>query len=413
MFLGYGLKVIVQAGYFILIARALGPTEYGTFVGTVALIALVAPFGGVGSGNLLVQNVSRNRELFAEYWGNALLVSVVSGLALLGLVLSVAHFMLPASIPWTLILLVSLADILGVKGAEMGAQAFQAMDELRFTSFLTFLPYVLRLIGAILVFLNWRHATALHWGWFYFGCTVVSATIAISLVTYKLGAPRLALARIPNEITQGFYFSSSQSAQTVYNDIDKTMLARFSTLEATGIYAAAYRLIDVAFTPVRSVLNAAYANFFRHGKAGVAVSFSYAKKILPKMMGYSLVIFVGLFVAAPIVPIVLGREYSGSVEALRWLALLPFFKALHYFLADALTGAGYQRIRTLAQIGVAVFNVGLNLWLIPAYSWRGAAWSSLASDAALVLAMYTAVMFVMAKETRLGVNFAGQRLERL
>src|SRR5271166_976335 len=96
MFLGQGLKIIVQAGYFILIARSLGPMEFGAFVGTVSLIALVAPFGGIGSGSLLVQSVSRDRELFAEYWGNGLLVSVVSGLALLGLVLSVAHFVLPA-----------------------------------------------------------------------------------------------------------------------------------------------------------------------------------------------------------------------------------------------------------------------------------------------------------------------------
>jgi O-antigen/teichoic acid export membrane protein len=412
MFLGHGLKIFVQAGYFILIARSLGPAQYGAFVGTVALIALVAPFGSVGSGNLLVQSVSRNRELFAEYWGNALLVSLVSGAALTGLVMAVAHFVLPASIPWLLILLVSLADILAVKGAEIAAQSFQATDEMRFTSFLTFLPYLLRLVGAIIVFFVWQHATALDWGWFYFACTVVSAIVAICLVTYKLGAPRFALARIPEEIEQGFYFSTSMSAQTVYNDIDKTMLARLSTLDATGIYAAAYRLIDVAFTPVRSVLFAAYANFFRHGQAGIAVSYSYAKKILPKMMGYSLAIFVGLFVAAPVVPIVLGRDYSGAVEALRWLALLPFFKAMHYFLADSLTGAGYQRIRTLAQICVAVLNVGLNLWLIPAYSWRGAAWASLASDAALVLAMYAAVMFVMAREARLGVNLAGQRLEQ-
>jgi O-antigen/teichoic acid export membrane protein len=377
----------------------------------MALIALVAPFGGIGAGNLLVQSVSRNRELFAGYWGNALLLLALSGAALVGLVMAVAHFLLPASIPWVLILLVSLADILAVKGTEIAAQAFQATDGMRYTSFLTFLPYVLRLLGSVIVFFLWRHATALTWGWFYFACAVLSATVAICLVTYKLGAPRFALARIPKEIGQGFYFSTSMSAQTVYNDIDKTMLARLSTLDATGIYAAAYRLIDVAFTPVRSVLFAAYANFFRHGQAGIAVSYSYAKKILPKMMGFSLVICLGLFVAAPVVPFVLGREYAGAVEALRWLALLPFFKAMHYFLADSLTGAGYQRIRTLTQIGLALFNVALNLWLIPLYSWRGAAWASLASDAGLVLAMYAAVMFVMAKEARLGVNISGQRLE--
>jgi O-antigen/teichoic acid export membrane protein len=398
MFLGYGLKISVQAGYFILIARSLGPTEYGAFIGTVALIALVSPFGGIGSGNLLVQNVSRNRELFAEYWGNAMLVSVVSGLLLLGLVLGVAHFALPVTIPWRLILLVSLADILAVKGAEIGAQAFQATDQMRFTAFLVFLPYILRLFGAGILVAVWHHATALEWGWFYLGCTVISCVSAISLVSYRLGAPRFALSRIPKEIEEGFYFSTSLSAQTVYNDIDKTMLARLSTLDATGIYGAAYRLIDVSFVPVRSVLNAAYVEFFRHGQAGIAVCYTYAKKILPKMLGYSLLIFVALFFAAPIVPLVLGRDYVSTVEALRWLAMLPFLKSISYLLADSLTGAGYQRIRVIGQVGVAIFNVLVNFWLIPAYSWRGAAWASLASDGLLVVAMYSAVMYVMAKE---------------
>jgi O-antigen/teichoic acid export membrane protein len=66
----------------------------------------------------------------------------------------------------------------------------------------------------------------------------------------------------------------------------------------------------------------------------------------------------------------------------------------------------------IAQICVATFNVVLNLWLIPAYSWRGAAWSSLASDGALVLAMYAAVMYVMAKEARMGIGITAQRLEQ-
>jgi O-antigen/teichoic acid export membrane protein len=412
MFLGYGLKIIVQAGYFILIARSLGPAQYGAFIGTVAFIALASPFGGIGSGNLLVQNVSRNKDFFAEYWGNALLVSVTSGILLLALILSVAHFALPPTIPVTLIILVGLADILAVKGAEMGAQAFQATDQIRYTAFFTFLPYILRLIGALVAVYRWGHPSALQWGWIYFGCTVVSCAVALSLVRYKIGAPKIALWRIPREIEQGFYFSASMSAQTIYNDIDKTMLARLSTLAATGTYAAAYRLIDVAFAPVRSVLNAAYANFFRHGELGIAATYSYAKSILPKMIGYSLLIFVGMLVAAPVIPVVLGKEYAGAVEALRWLALLPLFKSLHYFLADSLTGAGYQRIRVIGQTGVAIFNVLLNLWLIPAYSWRGAAWASLASDAALVLAMYASVMFLMSKEARLGIGFSGQRVQQ-
>jgi hypothetical protein len=43
------------------------------------------------------------------------------------------------------------------------------------------------------------------------------------------------------------------------------------------------------------------------------------------------------------------------------------------------------------QAAVAVFNVLINLWLIPAYSWRGAAWSSIASDGVLLISVATAV----------------------
>ena len=95
-------------------------------------------------------------------------------------------------------------------------------------------------------------------------------------------------------------------------------------------------------------------------------------------------------------PFVLGPEYSRAVEALRWLAILPLLKAMHYFLADTLTGAGYQAVRTCIQAGVGAFNILINLWLIPAYSWRGAAWASIASDGLLLIGVASAV-FVLSR----------------
>lgn len=400
MFLGFGLRIVVQAGYFVFIARALGPHEYGEFVGVTALISIIAPFVSLGAGNLLIKNVSRNKKVFSEYWGNALIMSIVSGVILFALVLSVVRFILPHSIPWTLIALICCSDLLMLKCTEIAAQGFQAADDLRYTAQLSLLPYVLRLICAAILFFVWHRTTALRWGWFYLASTFVSSLVALVVTSRKLGAPRVAMGRVRRELLEGFYFGASLSAQTIYNDIDKTMLARLSTLDATGIYAAAYRIIDVAFAPVRSVLYATYTNFFREGQRGLASTYAYARRVLPKMIAYSGAVFVALFVTAPILPRVLGSEYSGAVEALRWLALLPLFKSMHYFLADSLTGAGYQGTRTAMQIAVAVGNIVLNLWLIPAYSWRGAAWASLASDDMLVVLMYTAVTVMLTREAR-------------
>ena len=68
---GYGLRLLIQAAYFIIIARCLGAKNYGAFIAVTALISTVAPFAGLGSGNLLVKNVARDKKLFpVACWGN-------------------------------------------------------------------------------------------------------------------------------------------------------------------------------------------------------------------------------------------------------------------------------------------------------------------------------------------------------
>ena len=74
---------------------------------------------------------------------------------------------------------------------------------------------------------------------------------------------------------------------------------------------------------------------------------------------------------------------------------------MHFFIADALTGAGRQGTRTVIQIGVAAFNILINLWIIPAYGWRGAAWSSIASDGLLALALMLVVTYLREREQAL------------
>jgi O-antigen/teichoic acid export membrane protein len=92
------------------------------------------------------------------------------------------------------------------------------------------------------------------------------------------------------------------------------------------------------------------------------------------------------------------------VEAVRWLSVLPILKVIHYFYSNALTGAGHQALRTKIQVGVAIFNVLVNFWLIPAYSWRGAAWSSIASDGLLACGIGLAAFVLFRRSQNLLLN---------
>jgi O-antigen/teichoic acid export membrane protein len=397
MMLGRGASLILQALYFINIARSLGVKNYGAFVGVVALVGIVWPFGTLGSGNLLIKNVSRDKSLFATYWGRALTTTALCGGGLILLVLLLSHFALPAEIPLLLVLLVAASDILSLNVLTLSGQTFQAFEQLNWTAIVGVLMIAGRLAGAVVLIAMFPHPSALQWGYAYFGSTTAMALLAAAVACNKLGLPRFNWQRSPAELKEGFWFSTSQSAQTVYNDIDKTMLARLATLDATGIYGAAYRLIDVSFAPVSALLYSAYPNFFRAGATGIQSSLRYAKPLLLRAVSYSGVVCAFILLSAGIVPHILGPEYARTVEALRWLAVLPVLKAMHYFLADTLTGAGFQAVRTCIQAGVGGFNILLNLWLIPAYSWRGAAWSSIASDALLLCGVATAV-FVLSRQ---------------
>jgi O-antigen/teichoic acid export membrane protein len=399
MVLGRGLGLIIQALYFIEIARSLGVSNYGAFVGVVALVGIVWPFASVGGSNLLIKNVSRDKSLFTVYWGRALTTTGLFGSLLILIVLLLSSFVLPPQIPLLLVILVAASDILALNIVTIASQAFQAFERLDWTAGLGVLMISSRLAGAIILIAIHGHPSALQWGYSYF-CSTAAVAVAASLVVCKrLGWPVLNWRRSAAEMREGFWFSTSQSAQTIYNDIDKTMLARLSTLDATGIYGAAYRLIDVSFVPVSALLYSAYPNFFRAGADGISSSLRYAKPLLLRAGGYSVVVCAAILLCAGRVPYVLGPDYARIVEALRWLSVLPILKAKHYFLADTLTGAGYQSVRTCIQAGVGGFNVLINLWLIPAYSWRGAAWASIASDALLLCGIALAVA-VLSRQRR-------------
>ena len=397
---GYGLRLIIQALYFIEIARSLGVRNYGAFIGVVALVGIVYPFGSFGSGNLLIKNVSRDNRLFATYWGRALVTTAgVGSLLLLG-VPAISHFVLPPEIPLLLVVHVAAADIFGLNIITICAQAFQAFERLNWTAACYVMMNGGRLIGALTLIALLPHPSALQWSYLYMGSTAIVAVITFLLVCAKLGLPKFTGAFARGEMREGFYFAASQTAQTVYNDIDKTMLTRLSTLEATGIYGAAYRIIDVGFVPISALLWSSYPSFFRAGALGISASLDYAKPLLRRALVYAGLMCLVLLVSSHFVPYFLGAEYTLTAEALRWLAVLPVLKALHYFLSDTLTGAGYQSVRTSMQACVAVFNVLLNLWIIPAYSWRGAAWSSIASDGALLLGVGAAVFILSIRSSQ-------------
>lgn len=398
MMSGQGVAMAAQIVYFILIGRALGSGEYGAFVGVAALIASLSQFSSLGMEMILVRNVSRDRSSFARTWGHALLFTAAGFLALLAVSMLIARFTLRPElrglVPW-----IALADGLLGKLVQITARAFQGAGRLAWTARLTALTSVGRVVAAAGLWTFARghhvHATALLWAHLYWMPTLAVALLAVLLAGVRLGWPRFAAVRRA-ELSEGLSFSLSSSSISIYNDIDKTFLISLGQTEAAGIYSAAYRVVDAASAPIFAVYAAAAPRFFREGAQSVRAARTFARTMLMRTLPLALAAAALLALAAPLLPVLFGPSFRGSVQALRWLCLLPVLRALHYSWGSAITGSASQWNRTATQFGAAALNLCLNWLLIPRWSWQGAAAASLLTDAALAAASYG----VLARLTR-------------
>ncbi|MGO8759492.1 MAG: glycosyltransferase [Terracidiphilus sp.] len=391
--LGQSLRLALQAIYFLFIARSLGPAQYGAFVAVTAMTSIVSPYVGLGCGTLFLKNVRSGKRGAPLCWGNGLVATLVTGLLLSLALCALSHIWAPR-VPLALIAAICLSDLILVRIIDLASFGFAASGKMSKTAVQNTTMSFLRVIGIVVLVACYRHVAIAQWAWVYLATSIVGGAFALQQGNALWGVPRVSFRALWQDAREGTFFSISTSAQTVYNDIDKTMLARLSTFSAAGVYAAAYRIIDTSLTPVRALVSAAYPRLFRIGTEGIDATYGYAKSLIRKTVIYGAADFLALLLIAPLLPYILGPKYASVAPAIRLLALIPVMRCVHWFLADALSGANRQILRTIVQVGVALFNFGLNLVVLPRWSWVGAAWTSLASDAVLMIAVYLAVQWI-------------------
>ena len=322
---------------------------------------------------ILVRNISRDRASFARTWGHALAITSMG--------FSSASRWLPCS---TRISRCAPSFVLWFPGSPCRRFARQAHSDFRprvsgrRPSRMDRPPHRPHLVGRTItaaLLCAWArahsiHPTALVWAQSLLVLHLGVAASSLVLVTVQLGSSRASSASVAPTSAKASAFRLSSSSISVYNDIDKTFLVTLGQTWAAGIYSAAYRVVDAASAPIFAVYAAAAPRFFREGAMA-----SSARAPSPAPLSGALCPTPSapqrfLFLGAPVLPLLFGPSFRGSVAALRWLCVLPILRSLHYAWGSTITASASQWNRTATQFGAAAFN------LLPQFS----------SDSTLVVA---------------------------
>ncbi|AXC12936.1 polysaccharide biosynthesis protein [Acidisarcina polymorpha] len=401
--IGQGANFLLQAIYFVFLARLLGVTEYGIFAGAFALVSLVTPYSSLGAGMLFMRYVSADHTKAGVYWGNALLLT-----STVSVLMTVAFFFVGppiAHINSRLIFVVlAIANCLFSQISELGSRVFQTFEKMRYSAMLSFVANLSRVVLLLLMRLTMKRATAVQWSIGVMLATGVGAVLAIYWVHKEVGKSVVDTDLLLHRSWEGVGFSFAGTTQAAYNDIDKTMLSHYGLNRENGFYSLAYRVVDFATTPIVAIDGSVLPRFFKlsHGQMPKLMRLAFRAAALAALIGLG--ITFSLLLVSPIIPRLVGHGFAGALVAIRWLAWLPLLRGIHRMTGGALTGSGRQNMRTVAQFVIAGSNFLLNLWWIPKFGWIGAAWASVAADGGLAVLNTLMLLWVWSRMSREGAG---------
>lgn len=376
------LRMALQAAYLVLTARALSAAGYGEFAAVTSIAAIVAPLSGLGTGMVMLKDVSRSPERLSACWALTLRVTVLSGLVFAGILVPFSIAVLPG-VEWMLVLAVVAAEVLAAPVIVAAALAFQALGRFGTSHAITVLLYGARLAAAGAV-LYWQvQPTPATFAAAHLAATAVGAAAAWAMVHFLLRPRRGAPAGLAGW-RSGLPYAASGVIGLISSEIDKPLLLRLAGAEAAGVYGAAFRLVSAATAPVGALVLAAAPAFFREAHADPVRTV----RALAAAIGYSVVAAALVASLAWVAPLLLGEAFRASSEVMQWLTAWLVFNAARQIGSAALTTRGHQKVRLALEGAGAAASAVLNLTLIPVLGIAGAAVAMTLADATVGLAAW-------------------------
>jgi O-antigen/teichoic acid export membrane protein len=168
--------------------------------------------------------------------------------------------------------------------------------------------------------------------------------------------------------------------------IDLLMLARLDTFDAVGMYSIGYKFADfvnVAAVAVVTPFTTLMVSAWPRDPDSFRTSIHRAAAIIAVLGAAALAAFWPA--AEGLLGLLYGQRFVPAAFSTNLLIAGACLAALTQLISMALVSASKHRIYPWASLGVLLLNVGLNMVLIPRFSYHGAAWATIISEATLLV----------------------------
>ncbi|MGB3394776.1 MAG: oligosaccharide flippase family protein [Stenotrophomonas sp.] len=353
------LRLLVQAGSLLLVARLLGPQQFGAFAGVAALAVLLGTLATFGTHLVLLGEMSKDLARRMQVLPYALPTTLLCGCVLLAVFLSICALVLSGSgIGWRVLLAIGVAELLLQPLSALAVVELLAAERTARSQLLQTLPLALRLVVAGVVFI-WQPPDALVvYGYGYCLATAIALAVVLGCMPHAWPQPYEWRRPTMQELRESASFAALNITAIGPAELDKTLAARLLPLVAAGLYAAGARVVGAVTLPVMALMLSALPRLFREGQHQTQRTGRLLHWIFAATAMYSVALAVGMWWCAPLFVWLLGSQYAGVDEVIRWLCLAMPGLALRIAVGNALMALGRPWMRAgFEVVGVVVLAI--------------------------------------------------------
>lgn len=376
-----GLRLIVQAGTLVIVARMLGPQEFGAFAGVAALAVVLGTLSTFGTHLVLLAEVSREPASRDRVLAYAVPATLLCGATLLVFYLLICVLVFNGvGIAFNVLLAISVAEISLQPLLHLAAMEHLALGRIARSQLLSTLPLALRLMVAagVLVLRPAEALTTYAYGY------LISAllALAVAFVTMPVRWPQWRSWRLPNkaEFRNSAGYAALNITAASPAELDKTLAVKLMSLASAGLYAAGARIIGAATLPVVAMMLSALPRLFREGRDQPKQTAHLLRWVFGSSLAYSLVLAVVLWLSAPAFAWLFGPTFHGLQHAIHWLTPAVPGMALRIAAGNILMALGKPWIRVGFEIAGLLTLILSATALAPAFGVVGLSISLTASE---------------------------------
>ena len=331
---------------FAILARALGPAEFGLFVQISAVTAIAVQICGLGASDCLLRRISREPESYPSLLGHNLLLIGSSGAVLvLGGVAAMSSWGRLGSAPFVdtpTLALLFFGNVVLVRLILLVETAFLGLGKIHAANRSVVGFAAARTATAALACLLFKVSSLSDWALWQCGSNLLYALLAAAWLA-PLGRPRLAILR--EELRSGLLFASQFVGRAVRSNVDLLVIGLFTPIETVGSYGVARRIMDASYLSIDALNRLLYPRLARESRDGLHLALPTAKRALLAALALGGTTALALFMLAPWLPALFGRDYHDLPFFLRCLCGTIILIGAWAAAIDLLGASGRQDVR--------------------------------------------------------------------